>query len=148
MKMTEIQDDACFRGTFKSILLDSKYSDEISKPVFDKIINKTTGNETFIEPKEVSELTREMFNQCEVKKGKEVSEILNEGEKIDNENSFGAIFLKGNSNGQNRHVARVISRQENGFVLMNPTDGKIRPYSAEELQGYSPEGFAIVVMKK
>ena len=147
-KITKIKGDACFRGTFKSILSDSGYSDESVKSILDDIENKTGGNQTYIEPSDVPALVFNSFKDCEVIPINNINDISNQNQKVDNETSFGVFFFRGNSAGINRHVTRLVALSEDNLVLMNPEKGEIRPFSFNELKTLSPKGFDLIVIKK
>src|SRR5947207_8357464 len=137
--MEEIQDDACFRGTFKSIL--SECSLEARNFILEKIEEKTVGDSTYIEPQEVENLVSKCFKVDKNISINKLDDLSAEANKVDNKTSFGILFLKGNASGGNRHATRFISQNPNEIQVMDPQIGKCVTRSFDQWNQLSPEGF-------
>jgi len=145
--ITILNDEACVRGTFISILTDSGILTDSAQKIITEINQRTEGNVTKIGPEEVKFIMRDIFTKwasAEVKIPNDFQAL----ERINNVTSFGILFWLGNANGNNRHATRLVCIGDNNLTVVDTTFGQIISCDFEKIFEISPCGFYFIKMEK
>lgn len=143
MKVTEVQNDACFIGVMESIFADSKCPDNVKNDLLLEINKYTKDNITSIYPSKVNDIFRNSYFS-EIKNQKitnldNLKEIIHLGDY-----NFFIFFWDGDKFGKNRHVTRLTQVNQKSLMLMDPQSGKLKEFSFKYLKNLSPLGFQLV----
>jgi len=145
-----INDTACLRGAFKSIMLDCSWPDDKKGGILQIVEDKTHGDITEIVPRDVESIVKVCFPRCTIIKVNKITDLLAMHFDIDNIKSFGILFCNGDPQGNCQHAVRFISKLPIGIELIDSTSHSNIPLyvGSEELETCSPLGFVLVIISE